>query len=238
MFIDKKYKHHTFVALSIVRVFLSLFKTSHNFNYFYWILFRYYGNDGMHVCVCHLMRWMMTIWETFGFLGFQMYRQPHTCDWIVWVAKQWDYWNYIKLYIFTGWNFAWCMQYFFKLFSFHNIPNVVRQYFYIFFLFALSFSFSPLFSHSLYRSHSFCLVYRWLNRSFFKKKICYRSYSLRLSLTHRSPFHTQIRNFFFLHIHSRISTYSIHNSVNSVMFAVCRYGVFFIRFNSSSCALL
>lgn len=51
MFIDKKYKHHTFVALSIVRVFLSLFKTSHNFNYFYWILFRYYGNDGMHVCV-------------------------------------------------------------------------------------------------------------------------------------------------------------------------------------------
>lgn len=133
MFIDKKYKHHTFVALSIVRVFLSLFKTSHNFNYFYWILFRYYGNDGMHVCVCHLMRWMMTIWETFGFLGFQMYRQPHTCDWIVWVAKQWDYWNYIKLYIFTGWNFAWCMQYFFKLFSFHNIPNVVRQYFYIFF---------------------------------------------------------------------------------------------------------
>lgn len=192
----------------------------------------------MHVCVCHLMRWMMTIWETFGFLGFQMYRQPHTCDWIVWVAKQWDYWNYIKLYIFTGWNFAWCMQYFFKLFSFHNIPNVVRQYFYIFFFIRSLFLLLTIIL-ALALPFALFLSRLSLTQSFvFLKKICYRSYSLRLSLTHRSPFHTQIRNVFFLHIHSRISTYSIHNSVNSVMFAVCRYGVFFIRFNSSSCALL
>lgn len=57
----------------------------------------------------------------------------NTCDCIVWVAMQWDYWNYIKLYIFTGWTFSLVYAVFFELFSFHIIPNVVRQYFYIFF---------------------------------------------------------------------------------------------------------